>query len=77
MNGATGQITVTGTMRVISGQPSHWRIEGDNKVLYSSNSAVPSNILVDGVRVTFTGVIVTPASAGVPAVVTILSIETQ
>jgi hypothetical protein len=46
-------------------------------VLYTSPTAVPSNILVDGARVTFVGVIVSPASTGVPAVVTILSIETQ
>ena len=77
MNGATGQITVTGTIQILTGANAGWQIEGDNKVLYKSSSAVPAEVLVNGARVTFVGVVVTPASPGVPARVTILSIETR
>ncbi len=77
MNGATGQVTVSGTLHILSGANAGWQIEGDNKVIYTSRSPVPAQMLVDGVRVTFVGVVLTPASAGVPATVTILSIETQ
>lgn len=78
MKGAAGDaahVTVTGTLQVLNATEGQWLIKGDNAIVYTSHSIIPSNLLVDGGRVTFVGVVVTPAAQGSAAVVDLLTIE--
>ncbi|MEO5896532.1 MAG: fibronectin type III domain-containing protein [Vicinamibacterales bacterium] len=78
MKGATGDaahVTVTGTLQVLNGTDGLWLILGDDRIVYTSHSIIPAHLLIDDARVTFVGVVVTPATPGTAAVVDILTIE--
>jgi len=77
MSADAPHVTVTGTLQVLNLTDGLWLIEGDNGIVYISPSVIPADMLVDGARVTFVGVVVTPAFSGTAAVVDILTIQVQ
>lgn len=78
MTGAAGDavhVTVAGTLQVLNATDGSWLIKGDNGIVYTSHSIIPTNLLIDGARVNFVGVVVTPATQATAAVVDIVTIE--
>lgn len=49
------QVTVTGTLTVLSDEDGRWAIEGDDGVVYTSPTALAPEQLVDGANVTLHG----------------------
>jgi hypothetical protein len=51
------EVVVTGTLHVLSAAEPLWLLAGDDGVLYTSNTDVPADMLIDGLRVTVAGLL--------------------
>jgi hypothetical protein len=51
------EVVVTGTLHVLSAAEQLWLLAGDDGVLYTSMTDVPADMLIDGVRVTVLGLL--------------------
>jgi hypothetical protein len=70
------EVTTTGTVRVVDvGGGRWWVIEGDDGQIYSSPTEIPAELMVNGARVSFVGLLLPVASTDGSKVVEILVIE--
>ena len=56
------EVTVSGTLQITNVEEGLWQILGDDGTVYTSLTEIPAELLVDGGRVTFRGLILTGVS---------------
>jgi hypothetical protein len=71
------EVTGAGTLHVVSAADGLWLIEGDDGIVYTSPTEIPAELLVEGARVEFTGLVLSEDPVAGIVVVEILVIAVQ